>query len=46
MGSMLDLKLETVSREVSKLVHAGVIEAADKATRTYFIRKPEQLQDL
>jgi len=43
MGAMLNLKLETVSREISKLVHEGIIEAADKTGRIYFIRKPELL---
>lgn len=43
MGAMLNLKLETVSREISKLVHEGIIEAADKTARIYFIRKPELL---
>jgi CRP-like cAMP-binding protein len=46
MGAMLNLKLETVSREVSKLVHAGVIEVSNKAARIYFIRQPERLQEL
>jgi DNA-binding transcriptional regulator YhcF (GntR family) len=45
MGAMLNLKLETVSREISKLAHEGIIEAADKASRIYFIRKPELLLD-
>jgi len=45
MGAMLNLKLETVSREISKLVHAGIIEAADKTARIYFIRKPELLEN-
>jgi CRP/FNR family transcriptional regulator, anaerobic regulatory protein len=43
MGAMLNLKLETVSREISKLAHAGIIEAADRSARLYFIRKPELL---
>ena len=43
MGAMLNLQLETVSREISKLVHEGIIEAADKTARIYFIRKPELL---
>ena len=43
MGAMLNLKLETVSREISKLVHEGIIEAADKTARIYYIRKPELL---
>ena len=43
MGAMLDLKLETVSRELGKLLRAGVLAPADKAGRTYRIQKPEQL---
>ena len=35
MGAMLDLKLETVSREISRLVRNGVIEQLDKQGRTY-----------
>jgi CRP-like cAMP-binding protein len=45
MGAMLNLKLETVSREISKLAHEGIIEPADKASRIYFIRKSELLLD-
>lgn len=37
MGSMMDLKLETVSREVSHLVKIGAIKAADKQGRMYRI---------
>jgi len=33
MGAMLDLKLETVSREISRLVREGVIEQIDKQGR-------------
>ena len=43
MGSMLDLKFETVSREISKLLHAGILESSDKTGRLYRIRKPDQL---
>lgn len=43
MGAMLNLKLETVSREISKLAHEGIIEPADKGSRIYFIRKPDRL---
>lgn len=35
MGAMMDLKLETVSREVSTLARAGVIEPLDKIGRSY-----------
>ena len=43
MGAMLDLKFETVSREISKLVREEVIVAADKFGRLYRIDKPELL---
>ena len=43
MGAMLDLKLETVSREVSALVREGMIEPLDKQGRVYRILAPEQL---
>jgi len=42
MGAMLDLKLETVSREVSALVREGLIEPLDKQGRVYRILAPEQ----
>lgn len=45
MGAMLNLKIETVSRQVSKLVQEGVIKAADRSSRTYVILKPEELRD-
>lgn len=35
MGAMLDLKLETVSREISRLVRGGVIKQLDKQGRIY-----------
>lgn len=44
MGSMLDLKLETVSREVSRLVREEVIEPLDKNGRVYWVRELERLQ--
>lgn len=44
MGAMLDLKLETVSREVSRLVREEVIEPLDKLGRNYRVRYPERLQ--
>jgi CRP/FNR family transcriptional regulator, anaerobic regulatory protein len=37
MGSMMDLKLETVSREISALVRRGAIEPVDKIGRLYRI---------
>lgn len=43
MGAMLNLKLETVSREISKLKSEGIIEAANASARIYFIRKPQAL---
>jgi len=44
MGAMLDLKLETVSREVSKLVRSGVIASVDKGGRGYRILNTDGLQ--
>jgi CRP/FNR family transcriptional regulator, anaerobic regulatory protein len=43
MGAMLDLKLETVSREVSRLVKEGAIEALDRQGRIYRIVKLDVL---
>jgi CRP-like cAMP-binding protein len=43
MGAMLDLKLETVSREVSRLVREEIIEPLDKLGRSYRVRQPERL---
>jgi CRP-like cAMP-binding protein len=43
MGAMTDLKLETVSREVSSLVRAEVIRPLDKVGRHYEVLKPELL---
>jgi CRP/FNR family transcriptional regulator len=43
MGSMLDLKLETVSREISRLIHYGLIRPADKSNRRYEILNIGQL---
>ncbi|MDH5205366.1 MAG: Crp/Fnr family transcriptional regulator [Hylemonella sp.] len=43
MGAMLDLKLETVSREVSRLVREEVIEPLDKQGRRYRLREPARL---
>ena len=43
MGAMLDLKLETVSREISRLVREGVIKQLDKQGRIYRVNQPEGL---
>jgi CRP-like cAMP-binding protein len=45
MGSMMDLKLETVSREVSALVRAGVMTPLDKMGRHYKVLLPDLLQE-
>jgi CRP-like cAMP-binding protein len=45
MGAMMDLKLETVSREVTALVRAGVMEPLDKHGRHYKVLLPESLQE-
>lgn len=37
IGSMVDLKMETVSREISYLVREGILEPLDKLGRTYRI---------
>ena len=44
MGAMLDLKLETVSREVSALVREAVIEPLDKQGRVYRVLDLPALQ--
>ena len=44
MGAMLDLKLETVSREVSALVREQVIEPLDKQGRIYRVLAVQALQ--
>ena len=44
MGAMMDLKLETVSREVSALVREGVIEPLDKHGRIYRVLDLPALQ--
>lgn len=43
MGAMLDLKLETVSREISRLVRDGAIERIDKHGRIYRVLEPDSL---
>jgi CRP-like cAMP-binding protein len=45
MGAMMDLKLETVSREVTALVRAGVMTPLDKHGRHYKVLLPELLQE-
>ena len=43
MGAMMDLKLETVSREISALVRQGVIEPLDRQGRSYRVLQAEAL---
>jgi hypothetical protein len=43
MGAMMDLKLETVSREISGLVRDQVIQPLDKAGRLYRIQNENSL---
>lgn len=44
MGAMSDLKLETVSREVSRWVKEGAIEPMDRVGRLYRIVEPLKLK--
>ena len=44
MGAMMDLKLETVSREVTALVRSGVMSPLDKMGRHYQVLMPVLLQ--
>jgi len=46
MGAMLDLKLETVSREISALVRDGLIKPQDKTGRRYVIVDAQRLMAL
>jgi CRP-like cAMP-binding protein len=43
MGAMLDLKLETVSREISALVKSGAVEPLDRQGRLYRILDANKL---
>ncbi len=43
MGAMMDLKMETVSREISALVREQVIEPLDKYGRVYRVLQLDQL---
>ena len=43
MGAMMDLQLETVSREVATLVRNGVLEPLDKVGRRYRLTEPHLL---
>ena len=43
MGAMLDLKLETVSREISSLVREGVIRPVDRQGRLYEISDEKRM---
>jgi CRP/FNR family transcriptional regulator len=45
MGAMLDLKMETVSREVSYFVREGILEPLDKQGRAYRILRQEGLTE-
>lgn len=44
MGTMMDLKMETVSRQINALVRDGTLEPLDKHGRFYRILKLQQLQ--
>jgi CRP-like cAMP-binding protein len=44
MGAMLDLKMETVSREISALVRERVLESMDKSGRVYRIQNLQLLK--
>lgn len=44
MGSMVDLKIETISREVSRLVRIGALAPVDKHRRIFRVCKPEQFE--
>jgi CRP/FNR family transcriptional regulator len=44
MGAMLNLKLETVSREVSRLVREEVIAPQDRLGRVYRVQQLARLQ--
>lgn len=44
MGAMLDLKSETVSREITRLVREGAIEPLDKSKRVYRVLQLDRLQ--
>jgi Fic family protein len=44
MGAMMDLKLETVSREVTALVRSGVLQPIDKQGRHYRVLQPQHLE--
>lgn len=46
MGAMLDLKFETVSREVALLVRLGILKPLDKIGRNYLVASPEGLNSL
>ena len=43
MGAMMDLQLETVSREVAALVRNGLLEPLDKVGRRYRLAEPHLL---
>ena len=44
MGTMMDLKMETVSRQINALVREGTLKPLDKHGRFYRILNLQQLQ--
>jgi CRP-like cAMP-binding protein len=46
MGAMMDLKMETVSREISTLVRDNVLEPLDKLGRVYNLRNAQALMEI
>lgn len=45
MGSMTDLKFETVSRIISRFTRMGILEQIDRSSRTYRIVDIDKLRD-
>jgi len=43
MGAMLDLTLETISREITKILNSGALTQLDKRGREYRIERPDLL---
>ena len=43
MGAMLDLTLETISREITKILNSGALTQLDKRGRQYRIERPDLL---
>ncbi|MBI2751573.1 MAG: Crp/Fnr family transcriptional regulator [Burkholderiales bacterium] len=44
MGTMMDLEMETVSRQINALVREGALESLDNRGRAYRIKNLQQLQ--